>query len=246
MQYIRDYFIHYYDTDNSKKLLITSLMRYFEDIAVLHSESVKLGLDFYYNNNVAWMLYKYDIRIEKYPSFMETIKVVTEPINLVRFYAYRLFEVVDTRTNQKLASANSLWFFMDTKTRKPKKIDNFISEGYRVPLDSKRELPIEDPGTAEDYSIQKEFFIRLSDIDTNGHVNNIKYVEWALEAVPLDIFKDYSIKRIKIVYKKEGNYGKKIKSLAEVCDHNERKVIYHKIMDADLELCILETEWQRI
>lgn len=246
MQYIRNYFIHYYDMDNRKKLLITSLMKYFEDIAVLHSEDVGLGLDYYVKNDVAWMIYKYDITIKTYPDFKKSIRVMTEPINLARFYAYRLFEVTDIDTQEILATANSLWFFIDTKQRKPAKITSEISEGYRIQLDSKRELSIEDPGTVSEYSLQKEFLIRFGDIDTNNHVNNIKYVEWALEVVPYEIFHEFSLHRLKIIYKKEGNYGRKIQSIAEVCDQGSSKVVYHKIMDDSQELCILETIWERI
>lgn len=245
MQYRRDYFVHYYDTDIRKQLTITGLMRYMEDIALLHSESVGLGLDFYYRNDVAWMLYKYDIMIKKLPFFMETINVMTEPINLARFYAYRFFEVTDTHSNEILATANSLWFFMDTKARRPTKITNYIAEGYRVPLDTKKELSIEDPSTVAEYSLVKEFMIRFGDIDTNNHVNNIKYVEWALEVIPFEIFHDYDIRRLKVIYKKEGSYGKRIKTMAEICDKEERKVIYHKIMEDEQELCILETSWEK-
>lgn len=246
MQYKRDYFVHYYDTDLRKKLLITSLMKFFEDIALLQSESVGLGLDYYKKNDVAWMLYKYDITIFRYPEFLETINVMTEPINLARFYAYRLFKVSDLKTGELYASGNSLWFFIDTKAKKPTKITRYISDGYQVPLDTKRELTLEDPGTKPEYSIRKDFHIRFGDIDTNNHVNNTKYVEWALEVVPFDIFHDYAIKRIKIIYKKEGNYGRKISSLAEVCPEGEKKVIYHKIMDDDQELCVLETVWEKV
>jgi len=245
MQYIRNYFVHYYDTDLRKKLLITSLMKYFEDIAVLHSESVGLGLDYYEKNNVAWMLYKYDISILKYPQFMESISVLTEPINLARFYAYRLFEVSEINSNEIFAKANSLWFFIDTKLKKPAKITNYISEGYRVPLDTKRELSIEDPGTVSEYSIEKEFLIRMGDIDTNNHVNNIKYVEWALEVVPFEIYNEYNVERLKIFYKKEGSYGRRIKTAAEICEKDDKKIIYHKIVDDEQELCILESIWRK-
>lgn len=48
-----------------------------------------------------------------------------------------------------------------------------------------------------------EFIARYSDIDTNRHVNNVKYADWSIEIVPLDIVMSYCLKRMKITYKKK-------------------------------------------
>ena len=34
---------------------------------------------------------------------------------------------------------------------------------------------------------KNNFKVRYGDIDSNMHVNNVKYVEWAIESLPLDI-----------------------------------------------------------
>ena len=37
------------------------------------------------------------------------------------------------------------------------------------------------------------FKVRYGDIDSNMHVNNVRYVEWAIESLPLDIVLNYEI-----------------------------------------------------
>ncbi len=34
---------------------------------------------------------------------------------------------------------------------------------------------------------------RRSDMDMNGHINNVTYLGWALETVPEDIYLNYSL-----------------------------------------------------
>ena len=48
----------------------------------------------------------------------------------------------------------------------------------------------------------KIFNVRYSDIDTNGHVNNSKYVSWIIETVPLEIVLNYTLKNLKMDYKR--------------------------------------------
>ena len=59
---------------------------------------------------------------------------------------------------------------------------------------------VEKMQTAE-YS--KVFNIRYSDIDSNKHVNNVKYVEWGLEVIPVEVITNYELKRVKVDFEKE-------------------------------------------
>jgi len=47
MLFERNYFVHYYDSDIKQRLTISSLMKYFEDVAILHSEDAGIGLKYY-------------------------------------------------------------------------------------------------------------------------------------------------------------------------------------------------------
>ena len=242
MKYEREYFIHYYDCDNNLQLSVAGLLKYFEDIALLQSEDAGIGLNYYNKHNVAWVLYKWDIIINSLPKYKEKIKVLTEPISFARFYAYRSFEVRNLQ-NEVLITASSLWFFVDTTTRKPTKIIEDMFKGYGIGPEVKRELPIEEIRLPDKVDFQKEFFVRKSDIDLNDHVNNIKYIEWALEVVPDSVIKHYILKRLKVNYKKETHYGSKINSVVEVTGDTGLKTCSHKIVDEGEDICFLETQW---
>ena len=245
MKFERKYFIHYYDIDLNKNASITSLMKFFEDIAILQSEHVGLGLKYYEEKKSGWLLYKWDIKINKMPVLLEEVLVITEPKSISKFYAFRSFEIKN-EAGETLVTANTLWFYIDILSRRPAKIPDEMYTGYGVERKQGGELAIADPERSDEIDFEKEFNIRHSDIDTNEHVNNIKYVEWALEVVPVEILNNYLLKRIKIVYKKETNYGRKINSLVHICNENSIVVCKHKILDDTTELCLLETHWEEM
>lgn len=243
MFYERDYFIHYYDSDLKKQAAIQSLLRFFEDIAILHSEHVKLGIDYYHRHNVGWVLYKWDIKIIRYPEFKETVKVRTSASYLKSFHAYRYFDVLDLNGEQ-IATANSMWLFINPATRKPVYITEDIFKGYSVDKNKMTHLEFGEINNLKMIDAQKEFDIRYIDIDTNNHVNNIKYVDWALELVPVNILREYTLNRLKVNYKKEISYGKNVISSINIEDEGEKIKCIHQISSNETLLCQLETNWK--
>ncbi len=244
MRFERDYFIHYYDSDLKRSATISSIMRYFEDIAILHSENVNLGIDYYTNHHAVWMLYKWDIRIKKMPLFKENIKVRTIATSMKSFHAHRYFDILDEQGEQ-IVTANSMWLFINTDTKKPIKISDDMFEGYDVNPDNMAELELGEIGILENIVVSKEFNVRYNDIDTNKHVNNIKYVDWALEVVPEDLLLNYSLTRLKVNYRKEIGYGSRITSSAGIERGTTTAKCIHQISSGGTVLCMLETDWCR-
>jgi len=72
-----------------------------------------------------------------------------------------------------------------------------------------KECPISKPGrikvTQEVPAV--EYQTKYSDIDINGHVNSIKYIEHILDLFPMETFKDKQIKRFEMAYVAESYYG---------------------------------------
>ncbi|MDD3840635.1 MAG: thioesterase [Clostridia bacterium] len=241
----RDYFVHYYEIDYKKRCLITSIMNYFEDIALLQSEELGVGIDYFNQNNIAWVLYKWDIKVDRYPHFGETIKVTTMPCYFRRFYAHRKFEIFNCK-GDSIVEASSVWLFMDTRKKRLTKINQHLYEKYCIDESSMQPISMEEVGKLSRADNSREFSVRYSDIDTNKHVNNVKYVEWCLETIPIDIISKYQLKRLKVTYKKETEYGEKIKVATQISRQSDGVTCFHKILDGQQkDLCLLETVWER-
>ena len=58
-----------------------------------------------------------------------------------------------------------------------------------------------------------EYTVLRKDIDSNNHVNNLNYINIALEALPFDVYEKETYSNIEIMYKKQCLLGETIKCL---------------------------------
>lgn len=240
----KEYEVHYYEVDYKKRALITSIMNYFDDVAIKQSEEGNVGLDYMAENKIAWVLYKWDINIYKYPLHGEKIKVRTNPRCFRRFYAYRTFDIMN-ENGEILVEASSVWFLIDVEKRKPKKIGEDMRQAFGISEDDVDILEIPKISPIINKNVEKTFNVRYSDIDTNGHVNNVKYVSWAIETVPLEVVKNYLLRNINITYEKETTYGETIKVSTEVIEEENRIICKHIIIDKEgKRLTTAQTIWE--
>ena len=68
----------------------------------------------------------------------------------------------------------------------------------------KEEISIPQEITEEiHYQLVEERTVRYSDIDTNQHMNNARYLEWACDLMDYTVFKDQFIHTVDIFFKHE-------------------------------------------
>jgi len=239
----RNYNIHYYEVDIHKKALITSIMDYLGDMAMYQSEILGVGIDYLKENNMAWVLYKWDITMESYPLLNETIKVETYAYSFRKFYAYRKHEIFNAKGN-KIGYANSVWFLINTSRRRPMRVTEDMYAAYGLDDSDNKSIDIETILPVSTVHSEKSFQVRYSDIDTNMHVNNVKYVAWAMETVPKDIILNYELKNIKATYDKETTYGETVKISTEIIREEDKIICRHKIINEEgTQLTLLESTW---
>lgn len=231
--------------DNSRRASLVSIMRILEDIAIQHSEDVNLGLDFYEQENVGWMLSRWDINIYRFPMFKETIKVVTEPQAMNKFYANRKYHIY-SETGDLLIEANSLWIFVNTLTRRPIQIAEFIYERYSVnPNDNFVFTKLEDIALPSLYQNEKEYLVMSDAIDTNQHTNNTQYIFWATDTLPKEIKQNYCPAHVLVNYMKETKEGDNVVSSAFTETSNEKVISLHRLTSGDKDVCKVKIEWLR-
>ena len=86
------------------------------------------------------------------------------------------------------------------------------------------------------------FTVRYRDIDMNEHVNNTKYVCWAIESIDHEFLINHKIKNLKVIYKKETTYKDVVTS--KVYSTKEDNVLLHKIYSSEgVELAVLQSTW---
>ncbi len=207
------------------------------------SETLGVGIDYLTENNMAWVLYKWDITMESYPLLNDTIKVETFAHSFKRFYADRKYEIFDGKGN-KIGHADSVWILINTDRRRPIRVTKDMYEVYGIDDSNNTPIDIENILSINKVDSEKSFQVRYSDIDTNIHVNNVKYAAWALETIPKDIILNYELKNIKVTYIKETTYGETITVSTEVIREENKTICRHRIINEEgIELTLLESIW---
>ncbi len=117
----------------------------------------------------------------------------------------------------------STWVTINSETRKLAKLPEDIRARWltlapsppRAVLpaaDTKRKLeefPPGDGGALQGPVVSA----RRSDVDPNGHINNVCYLSWALEAVPERVYEGYHLKEVEMDFKAECHAGDTVKVL---------------------------------
>ncbi|MEL7565830.1 MAG: acyl-ACP thioesterase domain-containing protein [Dehalobacterium sp.] len=238
-----NYRIHFYEIDYRKRILPAAIINYFQDIAIMQSEELGVGIDFLAEHNLAWSLIQWDIKIHKYPVLGQEVKVFTRPVAFDKFYAYREFRVMGPQ-DELMADAYSLWVLKDVAKKRITKIPAFMFETYGITTGNIPEKEMVKPWEISRIDSEKEFLVRYSDIDTNRHVNNVKYFEWAIETMPLETVVKCILEKIRISYKKGTLFGDKVRVQTEIKAENKAVTGIHKITnEQDQTVCLLETAW---
>jgi acyl-ACP thioesterase len=239
--------VHYYEINNHRQATPVTVLNYFEEAAVRQSEECGCGVGKLIGRGLIWVLTNWSMQMVRYPGWMEEVLAETRVCRFERFYAFRQFYIRD-KNNNLLGSADTQWIFYDLNRNRPVRVPPEIIEAFGVDpgLTAVCNFPV--IGTAASYEHRMEFGVRISDIDMNRHVNNTRYVEWMLEAVPIHVHREYFPAAIEIAYKKETMYGAQVVSEINQKSHNyECMEFLHKITDkaTGAELARAATLWKK-
>lgn len=241
----KNYEINYYDVDCNLKCKLSSIVNFLCDIGNSQAEFLGETIDCLMKENCAWVFYKYDIKINRYPEYRDVVTVCTAASGFNRFYAYRSYEITDEEGNV-LVEATALFFLIDIQKRRPMRISENKMKLYSGNVTLPKKVDMKEAREIESEDYFKEFNIRYSDIDSNGHVNNVKYMEWAIESVPIEIIKDYELDSIKVTFEKETVYGESVHVSAQIIKEDDGITTVHSIKSKDGKILTkIEIEWTK-
>jgi|GEM_PF-154192 medium-chain acyl-[acyl-carrier-protein] hydrolase len=243
-EFENQYQVRYYETGLNCELHITTLMCYFEEVALLQSESRNVGLQYYNDNNVIWILNKWNITIQKAPVFGQVIRVKTLPVSLYGFMGYRKYWVFD-QAGSTLATADSAWIFLNSVNKRPLRINDDMKRayGHNGQPESKLEMPAVPAINNPMYV--KELEVLKADIDLARHAHNTRYVHWALETLPDTFQAENRLINLTVEYKKETTLGQAITTETELVPQSGTTLCVHRITAGDKGVaCVLSTLWE--
>jgi medium-chain acyl-[acyl-carrier-protein] hydrolase len=231
--YKKNYHVDYGDSDYYKRLKLSALFNYLQDIASLHSENTNLGIEKLQNDlGVAWVMIRIMLDIKRMPVCNENIVVETWPLQPKKMEIERDFVVSDT-DGSVLVSAVSNWVVLDMEKREIQKMENVVAPENYVFIEKKaidrRMGRLKAAGQL--YPVFKKS-VGYSDIDINGHVNNSKYIDFIADCFSLEEHEKHSVKSIQVNYISEALAGDTISLYKDASGmDSENKIVYIEGID---------------
>ena len=228
--------------------------------------------------NLAWVCTRLHLVVREYPRWGEQVEVKTWFEAQGRVAARRDWTLTSAGNGEAIAEdaapigvATSQWVAFNVEKRKMARIPASVVEEF------KESANVGSPVMGDAYAVVKlpdirgvekgvnEFggiAVRRRDLDMNGHVNNVVYTEWILEAVPVQLWGTHRLAELELEFRSECNYGDTVDAIccdeagvAEEADEDEapaedgktrmvHMLLKHGVEGKDAEVIRARTVWE--
>lgn len=209
--------------DFSGRLFLGHLGNQMLNAADFHSTDRGFGMKYLMTIKRSWVLSRLAIEMTEMPEQHEHYTVETWVESAMKFFTSRNFQV--TGGNGRVYGyGRSIWAMIDTETRQPTDIYAIDNGAINNWIETEKPCPIEKGGRvkmSENAGFVRSIDINYNDIDINGHVNSVKYIEHTLDLWDIDWYREHRLKRFEIAYVAETHQGDKLSFYREQTAGNE-------------------------
>ncbi|NDI99719.1 acyl-[acyl-carrier-protein] thioesterase [Flavobacterium sp. LaA7.5] len=179
--YSQDWEINFLQCNPKGHLKQTELCNLLQLTAGSHAEMGGMSFTDMQAHDQAWVLSRMRVEIDEMPKWRDTVTVKTWIIDLQGSRSVRALEM--WLNGKKIVGSITYWAVFNTKLRK--------SEALALPHEHFEKYPDKLPTKASFVKIDlnrdstpvSERKVVLSDLDIVFHTNNVKYLEWCLDAI---------------------------------------------------------------
>ncbi len=178
------------------------------NVADIHSTNRKFGMMYLNTFNKTWVLSRLAIELQEMPHEHDRIAITTWVENAMKYFTKRNWEILSEDGTKVYGYGKSIWAMIDLTTREPQDIFA-VNDGAIVNyIESDKECPIKDVSRVKlpELTEYTEFKVTYSDLDVNGHLNSVRYLDHVMDTFPLDYLREHSLKRMEIAYVAEGHW----------------------------------------
>ncbi|KAF5730966.1 Palmitoyl-acyl carrier protein thioesterase isoform 1 [Tripterygium wilfordii] len=269
--YRQTFIIRSYEIGPDKTATMETWMNLLQETALNHVTSSGLaGNGFGATREMSirkliWVVTRIHIQVQRYSCWGDVVEIDTwvdaEGKNGMR----RDWIIRDYHTQEIITTATSTWVIMNRETRRLCKIPEQVRQEVLPFYLNRAAISTENndlekidkltDDTAE--RIRSGLAPRWSDMDANQHVNNVKYIGWILESVPMRVLEDYSLTSMTLEYRRECRQSNLLESLTSPAfdqedrskspNHRKPELEYTHLlrMQADkVEIVRARSEWQ--
>jgi len=244
--YVHKYNIRSYEPRFDRRVSIASVCNHLQDIASRHADALGFGFKDLEKSGHLWVLARLHVMMDRLPGFGETATVETWPSGNERLVALRDFLIHDEQN--LIGRATTSWVTLNRETNRPDKPDTVLNKRH-IP---KRERSTVFPGKAitrlKDGDHTVSITARRADMDINNHVNNVRYVEFCMEAVPQNWAIENRCLGIDIQFRTESYAGDEYRSICTQSDKDsDMDTILHSLtrVSDNKEIVRMRSWWRK-
>lgn len=192
--------------DEKLQLPLGGVINLLQDCAIFHTQDTAYTTQMLREQNRAWFVTDWQVRLHKHISLGDNVTVRTYPYNARGALASRYFTITDWNETP-FVTANSLWVYMDLEKMAPTRAPEDMFKAYGISA-----RPTEQFGSRKiRFEAETETIATLkvdqTMIDSNGHVNNGKYIGIAENF----LYGEGSFNFFRIEYKKQARLGDRLR-----------------------------------
>ena len=225
--------VQFCDIDEKNRLSPKGLIRILGEAAGIHSETVGYGLNNVSQTHLTWMILNWKIEFFLSPSWNSELIVKTWARAFSKISSNRDFNVYDSNNNL-VARASSKWILVDSEKHTLARITNEISEAFGkndvAVFDTEVNDKLQEP---QNSNFVYDYQIKNRDIDTNHHVNNLYYLDFAYDSLPKELW-DKDFNNIEIIYKKQIKLDDTIKCFYAYNENTNQHIVTIKSEDLSI------------
>ena len=212
-----DFLVEPFHCDFSNHIFLGHLGNHLLNAADFHSNERGYGLDYLNMVHKTWVLSRFVMELDEMPLAYDRITVDTWVENVMKFFTSRNYAIRD-KSGKHYGYGRSIWAMIDTDTRQPVDIlaerdgliTKYIETDEPCPIEPFKRVKLSN--AAECRRIVET---RYSDVDVNGHVNSVKYIEHILDLWGLDFYRTNRLQRFDIAYVAESHCGDRLHLFVE-------------------------------
>ena len=209
--------------DFSGRLFMGHLGNHMLNAADFHSSARGFGMKYLMTIKRSWVLSRLAIEMEEMPQQYTKFNVETWVESAMRYFTSRNFAVTGI-DGKVYGYGRSIWAMIDTETRQPTDIFSIDNGAINNWIVNDKDCPIDKGGRvkmSDGAELIRTIDTFYNDVDINGHINSVKYIEHVLDLWELDWYRTHAIKRFEIAYVAEAHAGDKLSFYQEQTADNE-------------------------
>ena len=203
--------------DFSSSLFMGHLGNHLLNAADFHSNDRGFGMGYLMPRHKTWVLSRLAIEMTEMPKSYDRFMVETWCESAMKYFTARDFKIFGAG-EKVYGYGKSVWAMIDTATRQP--VDIFaVHDGLiREYIETEKPCPIAASSRVRmgaDAKLARCIDTYYNDVDMNGHINSVKYIEHILDLFDLDFHKTHFLQRFEIAYVAESHQGDQLRFYME-------------------------------